>query len=86
MMLRLDAAVSKRSTFSFSLLYTRKICKGGDKLEEVIQFSEDIRELFLVLYCSDPKVQHLPETEGIECFQKSEAQLIPSAVNKELEN
>lgn len=76
MMLRLDTVDSKRSTFSFSLLHTGKICKGGDEPEEVMErinvtrFSEDIPEWFLMLYCSDPKVQHLPETEGTNVFRE----------------
>lgn len=77
MTLRLDAAVSKGSTFFLLPYYTpEKFCKRGDELEEVmewrniIQFSEGIPDLFLMLYCSDLKVQHLPETEGMNVFRK----------------
>jgi len=65
----------KKHLFFFS--YTsEKICKCGDELEEVterrnvIQFSEDIPDTFLMLYYCDLKVQHLPETEGMNVFRK----------------
>lgn len=67
----------KKDLFFFLIITPEKICKGGDELEEVmdqrnvIQLSEDIPELFLMLYCSDPKVQHLPETEGMNVFRKA---------------
>lgn len=56
-----DAAMSESITFFFLTLPWEKICKSGDELEEVmegrnvIEFSKDILELCLMIYCNDPK-------------------------------
>lgn len=35
----------------------------------MVQFSEDISNLLLMLCCSDPEMLHLPETEGMSDFR-----------------
>lgn len=91
-MLRLDAAVSKGSTFSSSLLYTRKILQtwrwtrrghGVKKYNSVFWgYCWSISNALLQWSESAASARN----RRYECFQKSEAQLIPNAVNKVPEN
>lgn len=93
MTLRLDAAVCKRNTFSFSLLHTGKKNlqrwrwtrrgQGAKKCHPVFWgYAWIISNALLQWSKSAAPVTN----RGYKCFQESEAQLIPSAVNKVLED